>query len=297
MQILNAYWSGHLKTSLEIDKIPDYIDYLTLWFASPDINNNIDLDFLCSQYDEDKLIIEIAKLKNKGIKILLSIVDNPENQWDKINIEEFIINLNKKIIQWNLDGLDIMVESSMDSDSFKISFVKIIKMIRRICHKNIILTYSCNFKNKSNDRYILDVVKDKINWINILTFYTPKINFENIYNFYDKILKNKISICLKLGIKEDDYNLTLKDFKQITKWNSNKIGISIWTINKDTILFTEQNNLIYCDTIHKNLFELNNTYPNIIKEILKQFAIKILFTFDNISLKSVIDMFKNYIKK
>ena len=49
MQIINAYWGGYLNSHITLDKIPDYIDYITLSFAGPD-GNNFTTEFLCSKY-------------------------------------------------------------------------------------------------------------------------------------------------------------------------------------------------------------------------------------------------------
>lgn len=292
MQIFNAYWSGHLDTTIKLKNIPEYIDFITLSFASPE-NNAVNIEYLCSQYDESLLISEIKLLQENGKRVLLSIVDNPDNQWDKIDIKEFTKNLNEKILFWGLNGIDIVAESSMNNDVYSSKFIELINTISNICGNEIYITYSCNYDNKKLDADVLSNISSDIDWVNILSFKDPSSPIEEMYNYYYIFVKDRICIC----IKADEDSISIEQLELISKSYPNKMGMALWTINRDTNIFTQKEDLIYADTIHKSILDSNKPF-NKMNNLVSKFTTRLIYSIDNIILNTMlkIDDFIKYIK-
>ena len=139
-----SYWAGYLFSPTQtLDKCPDYIDTVIIAFIGPDINSKVEIKFLTKIFPEKQIMIWINKLKSRGKKILISLLDTPNKHWDTVDFNIFGKSLKKLMIKWNIDGVDIDAESGENSEHLSESFVDLIKCCRSIIGKNKILSYTC----------------------------------------------------------------------------------------------------------------------------------------------------------
>lgn len=269
-QLFTCYWGGYFKNDSKypqtLDMIPEFIDIVILAFVGPLKNSTVETTFLCSIYSEDTIKVWIKKCQNKGIKVYLSILDTPENHWDTINIPEFVISLKKLITDWNIDGIDIDAESGMSPYNYIDSFINLINEINKQI-SYLPLTYTCYMGTNSPDGKILQAVKNKLDYIQLMAYFYDYDNMILLYNDYKKIMGDNIII----GVKAGNPDVTsLDEVKKLCTWNRNKKGIMLWTFNRDTPQYTNKKLLSWVHTINDNLNKSYIKYLyNLVKDSIK----------------------------
>ena len=254
MQIINCYWGGYFDSPHTLDKTPDNIQYVTLAFSNPTIDSQLSTEFLCSKYSDKEIIIWVKFLQIKGIKILMSIIDSPTIHWNTIDKVKFAKSVNEIAInKWGLDGIDIDAESGM-SENYCENFISLVENIRNEIPQDKIITYTCYQGIELNDGIILKSIKDKINWINLMAYFDSFDGMVNLFNDYNKIIDEKnIIIGVKAGA-DDDYSRTpVDEVAKLCKWNLNKKGMMLWTLNRDCNSFTGKTDWLWLNTIKENL--------------------------------------------
>lgn len=264
-QIFNCYWGGYFKNDLQypqtLNMAPSYINNLILAFVGPNEDSTVETTFLCSIYSENKIIEWIEMCHKKGQKVFVSILDTPQVHWDSINLLKFAKSLKSLIDNWNLDGVDIDAESGMSPDNYIPSFINLVKFIKNeIGH--LPLTYTCYTGTDGPDGSILSAISNSIEYIQLMAYFDTFEGMVNLYNDYKKIMGDKIVIGVKAGGED---GTSVDEVTKLCLWNSNKKGIMLWTLNRDTKQYTNQNLNLWSQTINKNLN--NNIIANIIKKI------------------------------
>lgn len=276
MPIFTLYWGGYFITppssEQKLNDIPTYVDYVILAFAGPTKDSTIETSFLCSRYSSQLIKTWIKILQNKGIKVLMSLLDTPETHWDNIDLSIFANSVKEIVIdEWGCDGLDIDAESGMNPNNYVNKFVELATKLRKVIGDDLILTYTCYMGTNTYDGDILKQIKDKINWIQLMAYFNSFNSMINLYNDYKTIMNDNICI----GVKAGEPDMTpINEVKKLCKWNSKKKGIMLWTYNRDTSIYTNKPPLTWCHTIYNNLkkqpkykllccFSAKNTYTNI----------------------------------
>lgn len=257
--LFSTYWAGYMDNInyQTLDKTPDYIDIVILAFIGPKKDSSIDLSFLCSKYSEDTLKKWIKICHKKNIKVYFSILDSPNVTWNMVDLKLFSINLKEKMYEWEIDGIDIDAESSMPEKDYIENFINLTTYIKNeINHYPI--TYTCYTGIDGPDGNILNTIKDKIEYIQLMAYFDNYDDMIKLYQDYNMIMKDRIVIGVKSG--KDDMT-PLDEVIKLCIWNLKKKGIMLWTINRDTPYYTGYENLTWANTIKNNLKEPNvNNY-------------------------------------
>ena len=248
-----AYWGGYFHSPDQtLNKCPDYIDTVVIAFIGPDSNHQVETTYLCKIFRKDNIIKWVNELKARGKKILLSLLDTPENHWDKVDFNVFEKSLRQIMIDWNVDGFDIDAESGEKYSNNVEAFVKLINCARNVVCKNGIISYTCYEGKEGFDSGVFEQVKDKINYIQTMAYFDDFDSMVGLYEYYRKYFNDEIVIGVKAG-KIQDSGTSLTEVIRLCQWNKFKLGIMLWTFNRDNFAFTHQNNWIWCETINKNL--------------------------------------------
>lgn len=262
-QLFTCYWGGYFKNDPKypqtLDMTPECVDIVVLAFVGPQQDSTIETTFLCSVYSEEKIKNWIDCCHKKGIKVYVSILDTPQTHWDKINLLTFAKSLKSLIDNWNLDGVDIDAESGMNPDNYIETFINLAKIVKAEIG-NLPLTYTCYTGIDGPDGEILKNIKSILDYIQLMAYFDSFDGMVSLYNNYKQIMGDNIIIGVKAG--EPDCT-NLDEVEQLCIWNSNKKGIMLWTINRDTPQYTNKELYSWTNTIYSSL------KLNIIIKILK----------------------------
>lgn len=255
-EILVTYWGGYFNSPNQtLDKIPDGIDIVNLAFCNP-INNKLNPRFLCSVYSEKIIKGWVKKVQSRGIKVMASIIDESSCFWDQVDMKIFIPSVLEFVNQWGLDGIDIDGESGATPISSRVkSFIELANLIRNILPDDKILTYTCYLGMNSQDGSILKGIYKSIDWINTMAYFYDFEGMTELYNDYRTLMGDKITIGVKAGKEFTD----LDEVKKLTLWkpkNGQKLGMMLWTLNRDNPNFTGQPEWTWTKTILENLLQV-----------------------------------------
>lgn len=254
-----AYWGGYFKVPNQtLDKTPTCIDVVYLAFVGCDKNNEAPIDFLCSIYDKNTIKGWVKEVRSRGQKVMASLLDRPECHWDVIDLAKYAQNVKELVDEWELDGVDIDVESGMPPEHFVDSFVTLIQELRSTLENDKLISYTCYEGTSGFDGKILPQVKQDINWLNTMAYFGSFECMVDLFNDYSAIIEcNKINIGVKAGHDGEDQSTPLDEVVKLCKWqpgtSTEKGGMMLWTTNRDGPSFTQMKEWTYCDTIHQNL--------------------------------------------
>lgn len=254
-----AYWGGYFYSPDQtLNKCPDYIDTVVIAFIGPDSNHQVETTFLCKVFKKDTIIKWTQELKKKGKRILLSLLDTPQNHWDQVDFKIFEKSLRQTMIDWNVDGFDIDAESGEKYSNNVEAFVKLINCARNVVGKNGIISYTCYQGKEGFDSGVFDQVKNKINYIQTMAYFDDFDGMVGLYEFYKKYFNDEIVIGVKAGLKSDS-GTSIYEVIKLCQWNNLKYGIMLWTFNRDNFAFTQNKNWLWCETINNNLIMKKNS--------------------------------------
>lgn len=254
-EILVAYWACYLQTSEDIFKnIPDQIDVINLAFANPAKDGNINFDCLTAYFNEEQLKEIIQDFRKKNIKVLLSLIDHEECQWNQVNLKTFIPNLVKIIKEWGFDGIDIHSQSIV-SPLIKLqsSIINLITTLKKDLDDDHFLSYSLDLNKEGSDLIILKNTSKSLDWINLMTDYQDYETVIKEYPAFGASIQNRVNIGFR--VRQDLDQDLVKDLVQwepSPKWKyskAQKMGIVLWALNKDIPKFNKQEEWSWVNTI------------------------------------------------
>ena len=247
-----GYWGGYFNrtTALALNKTPPYVDIVSLAFGCP-INDTLTLMFLCSQFTEDEMLGQVKQLQARGQKVILSLIDTPTTNWNKIDLNIFAESVkNIAIDEWGLDGIDIDAESSMEEADYAPAFIELITAVRKAIGPEKILSYTC-YTGSDDDSKILAATGQYLNSVNLMAYFDNMDDMISLYYTYSKWFDpTRIRIGVKAGMTP------LDEVANLTKWqpqNNTKGGMMLWTLGQDSSLVTGQPNGTWASTIENNL--------------------------------------------
>ena len=261
-----AYWGGYFNSDMTLDKTPDCVDTVILAFGGPD-KGKLTVEFLLSKYSEEQVRLWIKGCQERGIKVLLSVIDNPDNHWNQIDIDSFCKDTYEKVIVgWGLDGIDIDAESAMPDSVYAQCFITLATSMRKYLTDERILTYTCYTGTAGPDGEILTKIRNHLDFINLMAYFDDFNEMEELFKDYAIVMPPLlIAVGVKAGDKQVDPSSTdIEEVSKLTCWNpvnTAKYGIMLWTINRDIKQFTGQKDLLWTNTI-KQYLELSNLAPN-----------------------------------
>lgn len=258
-QKFNAYWAGYLYSpDLTLNKCPDYIDTVIIAFIGPNSNHQVETTFLCHIFKESQILSWIQDLKKRGIKILFSLLDTPQNHWNKVDFNIFGESLKEFVDKWKPDGFDIDAETGETTNQVE-SFVNLINCVKKVIGSKGIISYTCYEGKYSFDSHVFKQVRSKINYVQTMAYFDNFEGMKSLYNYYKEYFEDNIIIGVKAGTIQDS-GTPLNEVYQICKWNENKKGVMLWTFNRDIFAFTHQKNLSWCKMINNNLIDNPSNY-------------------------------------
>ncbi|NBB88568.1 MAG: T9SS type A sorting domain-containing protein [Bacteroidetes bacterium] len=105
-------WNTALAPYIPLDEVDERYDVISLAFAIPESENDMNMQFVPDRVSAEELKTQIEILKNKGKKVVLSVggataTINLEAETNKM---DFIHSLNMLIEEFGFNGLDIDIE-------------------------------------------------------------------------------------------------------------------------------------------------------------------------------------------
>ena len=255
--MINCYWGGYFDSPITLDKCPKNVNIVTLAFAGPDEYSKLSTGFLCSRYNKQTIIKWMKELKknNPKLKILLSIIDNPENHWNSIDLKIFAQSTKQVIDEWGFDGIDIDAESGMPMKDYNNRFIELITLLDDVIqfkNNNKIFSYTCYTGDSLTDGIILQYTKKHFDFINLMAYFDSVQEYEELYNTYKSYYdSDNIFIGVKAGSDNDDSRTPINIVKPLVEFKKNiKKGMMLWTLNRDCEKFTGKPDFTWLNIIN-----------------------------------------------
>ena len=250
-QIVRVYWGGYFNSPITLDMVPSEVDTVILAFIGP-LNNKVETTFLCSKYPAEQIKSWVKEIQNRGIKVLMSILDTPQTHWNVVNMDEFGQSVKQVAIdEWGCDGVDIDAESGMPSEDYIKCFIELIQTCRKNIGPDKILTYTCYVGTGPYDGHILSATHNMIDGVQLMAYFDDFDAMTALFNNYKTVVgENKIAI----GVKAP--TTPLEEVKRLCLWNPNKAGMMMWTLNRDCEEYTGMADFTWIFEIIDNLFPI-----------------------------------------
>lgn len=258
-EIFNAYWLGYQEpTGQTLEQTPDFIDYVTLFLAGPTKESKVTTAYLCKVYGEEKIRQWVKDVRAQGTKVLLSFMDNDEAHWNEVDMGTFAASAKETLDEWELDGFDIDAESAMAEEDFVPSFVALAEALGGVLDGKT-LTYTCyeGCGRGTHDHEILSKVKDKISWVQLMSYWDSARSYIELFEEYAGVVGNdKVAFGVKCGCEGNEQSTLLETVEELSAWDpkdSSKAGMMMFGTNRDNPQFTTLPEWTYAKTIRSKL--------------------------------------------
>lgn len=258
-QIFNGYWLGYQDPhGPTLEKTPSFIDHLTLFLAGPNPDSTLSTDYLCSQFGEDQIKQWVAEVRKRGTKVFLSLIDNEQMPWSKVDMQTFGVSVEQAISTWGLDGLDIDAESSMGDAEFAPSFVALANELSSFLGGKP-LTYTCyqGCQPGSNDYKILSKIKGKLTFVNLMAYWYDVDEYHELFLEYAKLVgSEKVTFGIKPGKEGVEESTGFQTAAQLAKSNppgGKKAGVMMFGTNRDFPALSGRPEWAYSELINQAL--------------------------------------------
>lgn len=259
--LFNAFWAGFEPLENKpptLGETPEYVPVVTLAFTGPAEHNTYSTAFLCSKYPAATIQGWVRELQSRGQKVLLSIMDTPDHQWNDVDIPAFVGNAVPVIVdEWGADGVDIDSESGNATPD---DFIRLAKEFRKALGprgaEHAIITYD-TFAFSDWDRQILEATKDDYDWVNLMAYFRLYDSMIRLFDQYAQIIAPQLlTIGVKPGRGGFDQATPLPEVKELAAWNppgAAKKGMMMYNLSIDTPHYTDHPVFTWTRTIHENL--------------------------------------------
>ena len=237
--LFTTYWAGYLKSNVQLrtTDIPENVDIVILAFGGPNPDSSLDMSFMIGTHSEEQLKAGIVELRERGTKVLLSLLDRPEMHWNNVDLDVFTSDVAKTVRDWGLDGIDIDAESGMDSEYVN-TFVSLIKRLHQKLPSNALLTYTCYEGTQGPDGDILAQVLEMLSFVQLMAYFLNTEAMKALFRDYNTIVpKHKLLIGVKAG---EPQGTSLDEVRYLNTWTQLESigGMMLWTINRDIPTYT-----------------------------------------------------------
>ena len=254
VQKFTAYWGGYFDSPLTLDLTPSCVDIVSLAFSGPLADSTLETTYLCSKYPDVEIIDWARKLQERGQKVTMSLLDTPQTHWHQVNKLTFAESVKEIVFEkWNLDGLDIDAESGMPDTVFVLNFVDLISTLRKVNGGKFPMSYTCYTGINGPDKEIINLVKNKIDFIQLMAYFDDTSSMKSLFMDYATIFpEDKINIGVKAG--KQSGCTPIPEVINLSQWKKNtKGGMMLWTLNRDYPSFTGQVPWYWANTIRKSI--------------------------------------------
>jgi len=258
--VFDGFWAGFEDPAIgapTLIETPEYVDTVTLAFTGPADNNTYTTNYLCKYYPAEKIKAWVKQLQARGQKVLMSVYDNPNHPWAKVDIPVFVKNAIPIIMEeWGADGVDIDGESG---DATAEDFIQVILEFRKalgpVGSPKSILTFD-TFAFSAQDQQILKATKDDLDWINLMAYFRSYDSMVTLFEQYATLIDpSKITIGVKPGKGWADQHTDLDEVKKLAAYQpkgARKKGMMLYTLSRDIPHFTGHPLFTWTTAIHDN---------------------------------------------
>src|SRR5438270_1634636 len=102
----NGYWMGYQPSGNPLNATPPYVNKVTLFVAAPAPDGkSLDTNYLCKEYPKEQQIAWTKQLQQRGVEVLMSLMDTSSTHWDNVDIPAFAQNFKATVIdgEWGLN--------------------------------------------------------------------------------------------------------------------------------------------------------------------------------------------------
>lgn len=184
--MINLFISDY-RTIYDIDdSILLNVDYITLTYIYPKKDGRLDLTSLLRHQKEASIVNWIKYVRDKNVKVFVSVRENEPNRWESVRLTRFVRNLLNLGNSWGIDGIDvnqmpICPQWLVIPKWFVIYMVRFMKLLIDNNY-NFLINLSCYFTVDGYDSIIISKFKDNINYINLLKKMTDLEMYRALHN-------------------------------------------------------------------------------------------------------------------
>jgi len=257
----DGFWAGFEDPALGAPTLidtPRFVNTVTLAFTGPADNNTYSTNYLCKYYPAEAIQTWVKQLQDRGQRVLLSVYDNPDHPWAKVDIPVFVENAMPIIMdEWGVDGVDIDGESGAATGE---DFIEVLQEFRKalgpVGSPKSILTLD-TFAFSEQDRQIITAVKDELDWINLMAYFRSFDSMVSLFEQYATLIDpSKITIGVKPGKGWADQHTDLAEVKRLAAYQpkgATKKGMMLYTLSRDIPHFTGDPLFTWTQAIEDNL--------------------------------------------
>ncbi|HET6842947.1 MAG TPA: hypothetical protein VFK06_14930 [Candidatus Angelobacter sp.] len=237
MSIFNGFWQGYSKTepSNLLNQVPAYVNYVTLFVAAPSPVSTVDTNYLCKDYSASQQQQWSAQLQNQGQNVLMSFMDTPSTHWNNVNIPDFVNSVQQEVITggWNLNGVDIDLESGMTSNWVD-SFVNLISSLRNTLGPDAVITADA-YTQSDDEVAVLTQVASDLSWVNTMGYFWDTEQMKSAADFYANIMGGMYKVNIGVGVQyKKNVSTPLSEVKDLASFaQQNGAGMMLYGLNFD----------------------------------------------------------------
>lgn len=259
--VFNGFWNGFQdpdgKPATPLDQTPEYVNFVTLAFAGTAPHSGFTTSYLCKNYPADTIIAWARTLQDKGQKVLMSIIDNEDNQWDKVDIPKFAKEASEVIIdKWGLDGVDIDGESGGSSAEIFTQLIQEFRERMGPLGSGRYVTFD-SYLFSSEDQEILVATNDDLDWVNLMAYFAQYEYMIMLFQNYSSVVgPQKVTIGVKPGKGGGDQSTPLDEVARLARYQppegDKKRGMMMYALTRDLPFYTDHPEWTWTETIHDN---------------------------------------------
>lgn len=227
-----AYWLGYVTEGNTLAQTPSSVDTVALAFAWPikggATGNTISTELITRKYSKDDIIKQTQALHAQGIKVVMSIGNNPAGVWEISDPITLAQNAKRIIVdEWGLDGIDLDNEVGPDPAPDG-NFVQFIKALRNDIGSDKTISLPV-YLGTSRDAY-LSFVKDEIDYVFTMAYWDGYDAQISLLQAYQGLVGNDKA---GIGVAEaanPGQNTPFKIVPKLAQYTP-KAGMMLWTLN------------------------------------------------------------------
>jgi Glycosyl hydrolases family 18 len=240
MSIINGYWMGYNKTPATnlLNEIPSYVNTVTLFVAAPSPTSGLDTNYLCKEYSATQQQTWVKQLQKQQQKVAMSFMDTPTAHWNNVNVTTFAQTVAQQVIGssgWGLNGVDVDLESDMDSSVWAKTFINLIKALRTAIGPNAILTADAYTQTQA-EMEVLKETKDQLSWVNTMGYFWDTAQMESAAKNYAKVMGGMQKVAIGIGVDyQSGASTPMTEVQALAKYaKQNKAaGMMVFATNND----------------------------------------------------------------
>jgi hypothetical protein len=264
-QVLLGFWKAFDEPPYPLNETPEYVNTITLFTSGPNPDSTYNTSALFRYEPQERVLGWVRELQERGVRLLVSIYDNPSAHWSEVDIPKFVGHVVEEAIQgWGLDGVDIDLESDSATGE---DFTRLIREFRSQLgpagtdgpeRGRIVVADGYQFYEGSAERQALESAGGDLDWLNTLSYWNAYDYMIYTFNAYAAILTPaKVAIGVKPGFNQRDQSTpSLDEAARLAAFEpagGRKAGMMVYTLNRDQPDITRLPRWSWCTDIADKL--------------------------------------------